>query len=485
MKKLVISAASLIFGLFLVTSQTGSANSASYQYLAGDSGNAWAVMALRAAGQQVSADNLSVDNLATATDLERTILGVVAGNGDPFSFKTRNLVSELEGKRVNSQMGDDKLVNDDIFAVLAYVAAGVPTKDSRIQDSKNFILKNQNTDGGFAYASRFPSDTNITAMTIIALLRSGVAASHESIQNALAYLQEQQNTDGGFGIQTGEPSDAASTAWVISALQTAGVDANDWRQQQDPYEFLESLLTSNGSYKWRASDSSGQSTMTAYAVIAQNNASYPVAALPERVLPSSPIEPLVQPDQPAPTQPTASAVKPTIRYRIEGKSNQICQGEAPASTVLEALEAASAKCNVTFDVLPTVNGPYVNRIGKDQAQDGEAWHYLLNWKPMGTSINQPILIGNDYVTWYYGQYGMPSLKLLPIERQPITHGEQLTFTVDTLHTGWSGIDSTIYINEQEYRAQPMTRVNLMPGTYAVYASKPGYIRGHVNLLTVR
>lgn len=498
MKKTIISLVTLIFGLFLATSQSGSANSATYQYLTGYPDNAWAVMALRAAGQPVNANGLSVENLATATDLERVILGAVAGAADPYNFKSRNLVQELDGKRNNKQLGDVKLVNDDIFGILAYVSAGIPTSDSRIQDSKAFVLANQNSDGGFAYATKFPSDTNITAMAITSLLRSGVNAQNESIQNALAYLKLQQNNDGGFGIQAGEPSDAASTAWVISALQTAGIDANEWRKQQDPYEFLESLLTADGSYKWRASDSMGQSTMTAYAVIAQSNASYPVAALPERQpaptpAAPAPTQPAPTPTTPAPTTPVStpkpngtltSAIKPQVRYRIEGNDKQLCQGEAPARDALEVLQQAAAKCKFTYDL--GGSGLYPIRIGSEQSQGNQGWYYLVNWQHTQQMPGNYALNANDYVTWYYGGLDLQSVKLMLEDVKPIDNGAQITLNLEVSQQNqWNPTASTIYVNDQAYDGLPTTRINLAPGTYTVYAHRPGFVRGHVSMISVR
>lgn len=510
MKKAVIAVVSAFFGLFLILSQTGAADSASYQVLAGDTGNAWSVMALRAAGQSTNANGLSADNLVSATDIERVILGAVAGYGDPYNFKSHNLVAELDAKRNNKQIGDAKLLNDDIFGILAYVAAGVPNGDSRIQDSKQYLLNNQNSDGGFAYATGFRSDSNMTAMALIALMRAGVNPQHATIQNALVYLHDLQNSDGGFGLSKGEPSDAGSTAWVISALQTAGLDANDWRESRDPYEFLETLLTGNGSYKWRATDASGQTTMTAYVVIAQSNASYPVAALPERQISNQPSQPA--PSQPAPTQPTtsqpaptqpspvttqpaptpsqptASANAPMIRYRIEGKNAQLCQGEAPARTAMDALAQAAAKCKFTYDTLAYQGniGLYVNRIANDRAQGIEGWMYLINWKQPSQAADQYQLQPNDYVTWYYGHSSMESIKLWPITSEPNGAATKFTFNIETLEQdGWHPATGNVYVNGNLYEASPTTTINLTPGTYTIHAEKPGYIRGHVTILTVR
>lgn len=499
MKKALISLVSIAFGLVLVTSQTGlvNASSASNQYLAAYPSNAWAVMALRAAGQQTSAASLSVENLTTATDIERVILGVVAGYGDPYNFKSHNLVSELDGKRNNKQIGDLKLVNDDIFGVLAYVAAGVPTNDIRIQESKNFILKYQKPDGGFPYATEVSSDPNITAMAMIALLRSGVSQNHESIKNALVYLASQQNQDGGFGLQNAA-SDAATTAWVISALQTAGIDPYDWRKHQDPYDFLETLLMPDGSYKWRTSDTSGQATMTAYVVIALSNGSYPVAALTERVLPAPQPVPTPQPaPQPTPTPAPTPAPKPipeptkkpNIRYRIEGGAGQVCQGEGPAYTALDALELASKNCSFTFRMSSSNPLAEVVRVGADATNRDNGWYVLVNWVKPSTLAQLVTLRQNDYVTWYYGKPRQPALMLTVAsqKKNPNGTGQVVTFSTSVVESGKSknADTATLYINRQPYQAQATTSIPLAPGTYEIYVEKSGYVRSHLHTITVR
>src|SRR3989344_3134585 len=93
---------------------------------------------------------------------------------------------------------DQSIRNDDIFGLLALLAAGEPIGDEVVSSAKNFVIQNQNADGGWAFAILSGSDTNMTAMAIMALLESGVSKSDANISKAIQYLKGAQNSDDGF-----------------------------------------------------------------------------------------------------------------------------------------------------------------------------------------------------------------------------------------------------------------------------------------------
>ena len=384
------------------------------------------MMALAAGNADgLDASAITVTGLSAPTDIERAILGVTAAKGNPYAINSVNLVSQLDGTRQQNQIGDINLVNDDIFGILAYLAAGLGGADSRIAESRSFIISKQNSDGGFPFAARQPSDTNITAMAVNALVRSGLGASDSANQKALGYLRTAQNTDGGFGYAPNTESDTASTSWVINALRAASIDPSTWTKNNNtPYSFLSFAALSDGSYRWKMSESQGSVIMTVYAAIALSDRSYPVAVYalptPQQVVasptygeqpstpaPVQPLSPVPSTPAPAPTAKQPSVVMnqtaPLVRYRIEGKDRQYCQGEIRAATPLELIKQAGKECGITYVIRDTSLGAYVAQINDDAAIGQMGWLYLVNWKQPQSGASNHQLKQGDYVTWYYGE----------------------------------------------------------------------------------
>lgn len=391
---------------------------ATVQYLKNQPREAWNMMALRAANVEgLDAVTVKVDGLTVPTDIEKAILGVVAAHGNPFSINNINLVAQLDQTRQQKQIGEPQLLNDDIFGILAYLAAGYPGSDERIAESRSFVVREQNSDGGFAFAVGQPSDTNITAMALTALIRSGLPVSDTANQKALSYLLSTQNDDGGFGYAANTESDAASTAWIITALRAATIDAGKLeKNSQTPYEFLSRLAMPDGTYKWKINDGQGSSIMAIYTAIALSNSTYPVAVyvdqepVSQRVgSPTSGSQPVPAPAPQIPSEieisvPSAPVlVSRRVSYRIEGREQQLCQGETSAATALQVLSRAAEECGFTYVAEQTPNGVYVKQVGVDAVEDNMGWLYLVNWKQPQHASDAHALQDGDYVTWFYGE----------------------------------------------------------------------------------
>ncbi|MBI4122204.1 MAG: DUF4430 domain-containing protein [Parcubacteria group bacterium] len=486
------------------------------QYLKNQPRDAWVMMALRAANVEgLNAASLSVTNLTAATDIERTILGVTAANGNPFSINGVNLVAQLDATRQQNQIGDAMLVNDDIFGILAYLAAGVGGTDTRIAQSRGFIVGKQNSDGGFPFAVNQPSDTNITAMAVNALVRSGLPASDSTNQKALSYLRSAQNNDGGFGYAIGATSDAASTSWIITALRAASIDPNSWTNGGNtPFAFLSRLQMPDGSYKWKITDGQGGVAMTAYAAIALSDRTYPVAVYQQSAVivepaPQTPT-PVPQPvptpvptPQPAPAPQTPTAVPtptpapvpqptptvqptpvpqpsaPVVRYRIEGKKKQICQGETAAATPLEVVQKAAKACGFSYAVADSSMSAYVKTIANETASGTAGWLYLVNWQQPQQGAAQYQLSANDYVTWYFGEWTWPSLRVTVTKHSGMT-AEVYVDAFDG--SAWHGASAgTVWIGKRSYKldSNGWARIKLGSCDDKLYAEKTGFVRSHV------
>lgn len=280
MKKILFTFALLALALPL-TVRAGVPEAASY--LKTQTQDDWVTQALVAAGESMDASSLQSFSGSSATDYAKRILALAAAGESPYTFTGTDLVLGLKGLVSAGQLGDPTLVNDDAWGIIALRAAGVSASDVVVAGAKSFLLAHQNSDGGWAWAVGFDSDTNDTAAVLMALGELGYTPSDSVVANALAYLATQQGADGGFSYQLPcfwpgcEASDAASTSWVMSALYKLKLDpASYTKGAATPLTFLSSLQTGDGSFKWQASDPAGSAGMTAYAVVALAQKFYPV-----------------------------------------------------------------------------------------------------------------------------------------------------------------------------------------------------------------
>ena len=203
----------------------------------------WSAIAVQANGLHASnfahggaslVDFLSSDvpaSDASATTIERKILALSAAGQDSTSFGGHDYSAQLASLSNNGQIGDDTLVNDDIFGLLAIDASHDAQLVQEARDARDFILAHQASDGGFSYTTvscaYCGSDSNDTAAAIMALSAAeDLGLSNTSLstakQAAITYLLGTQQSDGGFGYDAYSPSDGSSTAWSLMALNTIG-----------------------------------------------------------------------------------------------------------------------------------------------------------------------------------------------------------------------------------------------------------------------
>ena len=295
MRKLIVSvslAAAFVVALPFAA-QAGVPEAVSY--LKSQPQDEWVVQAEVAAGEK-TVDKTSLQSFSgsSATDYAKRILAIVAVGENPRSFAGADLVAGLKGLANGGQIGDPGLLNDDAWAILALRAAGVSAADPIVGDSVAFLLSKQNADGGWSYAPGVDSDSNDTAAVLMALSDVGNTSADVPVASALTYLATQQVDGGGFVYQLPcfwpgcDASDSASTSWVVSALAKLGLNPASWTKgSATPFDFLQSLQTGDGSFKWQAADPAGSAGMTAYAVVALSNDWYPVPPLPAVLPPAA------------------------------------------------------------------------------------------------------------------------------------------------------------------------------------------------------
>jgi hypothetical protein len=263
----------------------------------------WSIMAKASIGQNAGHSFLkSKISGGSATDYEKRILAITAIGENPRTFGEEDFIAKLETFFDGNQIGDPSLLNDDIFGVLAFSSAGI--LNNITSKERGHILSRQNSDGGWGFASGVGSDSNTTAMAIAALEQLGSIPD-----SAFNYLASTEDSSGGYAFIPGTPADGASTAWVITGLRTArkNIPAN-------AAQFLDSLQTSNGSFKWKPGDSSGSSLVTAYAVIALSGRGIPV----KTVNTNPPVTPPTPPVTPPTPPPSITEVQLCIHINYDG-----------------------------------------------------------------------------------------------------------------------------------------------------------------------
>ena len=103
------------------------------------------------------------------------------------------------------------------FLIMALDAAG--TEKKRQAKAAQWLIANQNPDGGWGRSPKTPSLSIYTAVVLKALATAGSEKSDKaSVSKALAYLESMQNPDGGWPMQKGGKSLALGTAWVLNAF---------------------------------------------------------------------------------------------------------------------------------------------------------------------------------------------------------------------------------------------------------------------------
>jgi len=317
--------------------------------------SAWAVMAIAAAGEDPDSwtnggdsivdylrDNIDHLDANKATDWERFILAVVAAGENPRDFGGVDCVATLLDFYDGTQIGDDGMLNDDFWGILALTSIG---ETQGVQNSKNFIINNQKSDGGWGWIVGDVSDADNTAAAISALLAAGQSSSSQVITDALAYLKSQQQNDGGFSSEGS--TNAGVDTWAISAIADAGQSpvADEWRKSgNNAVGHLLSLQDTDGAFKWSATQRSNPEWMTAYAIIALLGGSWPEDA-------TAPIISSLSPSSGASTTSTSPAISANYSDATSGIDTGTATMKLDGITVTTSATVTSSGISYTADSL--------------------------------------------------------------------------------------------------------------------------------------
>lgn len=362
-------------------------------YLAAHSNNPWSTMGLFALGAaSIPSDYLKTISGSTANDYAAPILAIAAIGQDPHTFGVVDYVAKLKSYYTAGQIGDATTLNDDIFGLLALDAAG-ESASPEAGGAQAYLIAHQNSNGGWGFATGGNSDSNMTAAAIVALRASGVAGADQAIVKALDYLKTAQNSDGGFTYDPasmyGTASDASSTAWVLWALTSSDVDQSTWvKDAHTPVQYLESTQAADGFFQYQAGsgEDAFSATTTAYAVIALAG-----KTLPLKVFSGT-------------GQQGGSSTTQTFGFRIEGQISGICVGVAAGPTALDIVKNASTQCGFAYHIKDTSFGPYLDKIGSDEASGTTGWMYAINNKLPSVGAASYTLASGDTVLWHFGAF---------------------------------------------------------------------------------
>ena len=228
--------------------------------------------------------------------LARQVLALAA-SGAALDAPGFDVLAALRATFDGTQFGDRNLVNDDLFAIQALLAAGVPASDPQVQAARSFLLAHQQPSGAFSFGALHPTnpdvafaltfaDVDTTGQALVALLRSGSAPDDAPIVRALAWIKGNQNLDGGctwsplnlafaaaFDPAHLGQSNTDSTTWALMGLRAAGQDVGGARWASPTgttlVDYVLDLQQGDGSFLYQPGAAGAlQDQTTAYAVVA-------------------------------------------------------------------------------------------------------------------------------------------------------------------------------------------------------------------------
>jgi len=213
----------------------------------------------------------------TTADIERTALALAAAGLSP---STGGLLTRLK----RSQRADGSfagLINLTSYGLLALRASGRSARSSSVRKAASWIMRRQNSDGGFNYARRGgASSIDDTAGALQAIAAAGLRRGRAA-QRAGRFLAARQNADGGYPLQPAGRSNAQSTALAVQGLVAAGRSPDRQRRRgaRSPLSYIRSMQSARGSMRYARS-----STATPVWVTAQALAALAKRPLPIRIV---------------------------------------------------------------------------------------------------------------------------------------------------------------------------------------------------------
>jgi hypothetical protein len=171
-------------------------------------------------------------NFRKITDCGKIVMAVTALNKDPRNISGYNLIEEIYNNGKMTLQG----TNGPAFALLALDTSRYTVPEDAVWSREkliDWILKQQNDDGGFPLAHGEASDIDITAMALQALSRyRDNPMIKTAVERAVNFLSRNQTNDGGYC--SWKDSNSESISQTIIALTALGINpATDYRFVKD------------------------------------------------------------------------------------------------------------------------------------------------------------------------------------------------------------------------------------------------------------
>ncbi|MBU9723371.1 MULTISPECIES: DUF4430 domain-containing protein [Bacillaceae] len=209
--------------------------------------------------ERVKQEILEVDGeYRNITDTARRSLGILAAGGDPTNVEGYNLIEKIYNGTNITRQGHVGTA----FSLIALDSGdfNVPEDAEWTRERiLHHLLENQQSDGGWTWASTPPSDLDFTAMILTAL------APYESdpevqgaIDAAVDFLSE--------SFLDGKINNSSTAAQMVIAFSTLGLDSHTFYNQNGDslIEYLLTFQDEDGGFGWQDNESDGFSTDQAF-----------------------------------------------------------------------------------------------------------------------------------------------------------------------------------------------------------------------------
>jgi Prenyltransferase and squalene oxidase repeat len=369
------------------------------------------------------------------TDAERGILAGVAGGiqtsrlGVSEEVEKSNLVARIAELYDGTQIGEEGLLNDDIFGVLALHEVGAP--EPLLRKEVDYLRTRQLPDGGWSWSASptAVADTDMTGSVVAAFCAAGVTTADPDLQKALALLHSlQDEATGGFVAPPpfGIGVNTDTTAWVASGLVECGIDpqAPEWTTAagKTPFDYLLSMQEPDGHFDWTSSYGGG-AFETYDAVRPLAGVAFSTAA-PQRVEAD---QPAVRPVT-APEAGTAVPVTLVIDHEPAAEDVRMCRVDVAEGTDLASLLAAAqatsvpAGCVSEFATGTGAGGTRIASLDGVPAGNGWDWQVRVDGGAASAESNAPIGFGDlvylRFAAEKAGAGPAPQVSVPPLESAP-------------------------------------------------------------------
>lgn len=231
----------------------------------------WSYIALAGAGQDLANTRVlqsceqQFNSLQPDDELNYyslLVLTLLAAGSNPYNYKGENLIEKIraaqlpdgkfadniDGSGTGSE-GEQVLLNDHVWAVLALYAAG--TEAPAPDKARQWLYTQQRADGSFNWnAVDTKPDVDSTGMALVALGVLGEKSESPAVQKAAAYLKSSQENNGAFASWGAVNSE--SCRYVIEGLTAVGLDpaGEEWTKPGgNPVSAMMSYQLSDGSFE--------------------------------------------------------------------------------------------------------------------------------------------------------------------------------------------------------------------------------------------